>query len=57
MHKAILSEHERLVLTSFLKNGVFNEKDRMIKSRLKRYYPTIKKDCELLKKAFEKFQF
>lgn len=54
MHSALLSEKDRRVLAEFLETGIFPEKDRMLKSRAKKYYSVIKADFELLDKAMQK---
>lgn len=55
MHKAILSQRERTLLTKFLKNEtITDETFRMLKMRIKRNYSCINEDFELIKQVKEK---
>jgi len=57
MHKAILSPRERTLLATFL-NGesISDETFRMLKLRIKRNYPCINEDFELLKQVMTKLE-
>ncbi len=52
MQRAIFSNRERVLLTKFL-NGeqITDETFRMVKLRIKRNYPCIEEDFELLKQV------
>jgi len=54
MHKAILSERERK-LSQFLQDGKKIE-DRMLKLRIKRNFPRLSDDFELIRKAKDSLQ-
>jgi hypothetical protein len=51
MHKELLSNKERQMLKLFLANGEKGEGYRMLKMRIRRNYPTIVEDFELLTKV------
>jgi hypothetical protein len=54
MHKKLLSDKERLMLKQFLANGEKAEGFRMLKMRIKRNYPTLAEDFELISKVKDK---
>ena len=57
MHKAILSERERTLLTKFLDdNPITDETFRMLKMRIKRNYPTITQDFQLISQLLNKLE-
>jgi len=57
MHKAILSPRERTLLTTFLKGEQINDETfRMLKLRIKRNYPCINEDFELLRQVVDKLE-
>lgn len=55
MHKAILSDKERLILKHFLETSEKLQGFRMLKLRIKRNHKRIVEDFELIRKVFEKF--
>jgi len=57
MHKAILSERERTLLTKFL-NGepIKDETFRMLKLRVKRNYTTLSRDYQLITQVINKLE-
>jgi GrpB-like predicted nucleotidyltransferase (UPF0157 family) len=54
LHKELFSDKERSMLKHFLETGEKQEGFRMLKMRLKRNYPAIRQDYELLKQAMYK---
>lgn len=54
MHKELLSDKERQMLRQFLANGEKGEGFRMLKLRIKRNYPCIAEDFELIRQVKEK---
>ena len=56
MHKAILSDRERMIIRNFLENSKKLQGFRMLKVRIKRNHRRIVEDFELIQKVFEKFQ-
>jgi hypothetical protein len=56
MHKELLSDKERKMLKLFLESGEKSEGFRMLKMRIKRNYPCIKEDFELIKQVKEKLE-
>ncbi len=57
MHKAILSPRERTLLAKFLKDEqITDETFRMLKLRVKRNYPLISQDYELLSQVMNKLE-
>ena len=54
MHKELLSDKERLMLKQFLANGEKGEGFRMLKMRIKRNYPIITEDFELISQVKDK---
>ena len=56
MHKDLLSDKERKMLKQFLESGEKQEGFRMLKMRLKRNYPCISQDYELLKQVMNKLE-
>jgi hypothetical protein len=56
MHKGILSNKEREMLKQFLENGEKGEGFRMLKLRIKRNYPCLSEDFELIKQVNSKFR-
>jgi hypothetical protein len=57
MHKAILSSRERALLTKFLNDEtITDETFRMLKLRVKRNFPIINQDYELLKQVMNKLE-
>ena len=54
VHKKLLSNKERQILIHFIKTGNKQEGFRMLKTRIKRNYPTIVEDFDLLKKVVDK---
>ncbi|MDI9577392.1 MAG: hypothetical protein QM398_04585 [Thermoproteota archaeon] len=57
MHKAILSERERKLLTKYLNDETITDVTfRMLKLRIKRNYNCIKQDYKLLEQVMAKLQ-
>ena len=56
MHKAILSDKERMIIKHFLESSKKLQGFRMLKVRIKRNHKRIVEDFELIQKVFEKFQ-
>ncbi len=57
MHKAILSERERTLLTKYLDDEpITDETFRMLKMRIKRNYPTITQDYQLISQILNKLE-
>jgi hypothetical protein len=57
MHTAILSPRERTLLTKFLNGESINDETfRMLKLRIKRNYPSINQDFELIRKVKDKLE-
>ena len=54
MHTSILSEKERKMLEQFLENGKKGGGFRMLKLRIKRNYPCLSEDFELVRQSKEK---
>ena len=55
MHKAILSPRERKLLAKFLNNEPINDETfRMLKLRVKRNYPVLKEDYQLITQVMNK---
>lgn len=54
MHKELLSDKERKMLRLFLATGEKDEGFRMLKLRIKRHYPCILVDFELIRQVKEK---
>ena len=54
MHKAILSDRERLIIRHFLRNGEKLQGFRMLKLRIKQRHKRIVEDFELIREIFEK---
>ena len=54
MHKAILSIRERKMLRQFLENEEKGKGFRMLKLRIKRNYPQLTKDYDLIRLVKEK---
>jgi len=54
MHTGILSDKEMVMLKQFLANGEKAEGFRMLKMRIKRNYPIIAEDFELITKVKDK---
>lgn len=54
MHKELLSDKERKMLRLFLATGEKGEGFRMLKLRIKRNYPCLSEDFELVKQTKEK---
>jgi hypothetical protein len=54
MHTSVLSDKERKMLKQFLDNGEKGEGFRMLKLRIKRNYPCLADDLELIKQVREK---
>jgi len=54
MHKAILSDRERLIIRHFLKAGEKLQGFRMLKLRIKQRHKRIVEDFELIQEIFEK---
>ena len=56
MHKELLSDKERKMLRQYLETGEKSEGFRMLKLRIKRNYPCIIEDFELIKQVREKLE-
>ncbi len=57
MHTRLFSERERKLLRQFLEAGeVKDETFRMLRMRIKRNYPLISEDYELIKRIKEKLK-
>jgi hypothetical protein len=56
MHKGILSAKERQMLKQFLETGEKGEGFRMLKLRIKRNYPCLSGDFELIEQVKPKLQ-
>lgn len=56
MHKELLSDKERQMLKQFLETGEKQEGFRMLKMRIKRNYPCINQDYELLSQVMKKLE-
>ena len=56
MHKELLSDKERQMLKLFLETGEKGEGFRMLKLRIKRNYPCINQDFELIRKVMDKLE-
>lgn len=57
MHKAVLSERERALLAKFLNGEPINDETfRMLKLRVKRNYPCISQDFQLIKETMDKME-
>jgi len=57
MHKAILSERERILVTKYLDDEpITDETFRMLKLRIKRNYPTITQDYQLISQLLNKLE-
>jgi hypothetical protein len=54
MHKAILSDRERLIIKHLLKTGEKLQGFRMLKLRIKQRRKRIVEDFELIQEIFEK---
>jgi len=54
VHKDLLSDEESQMLKKFLETGEKQESFRMLKLRLKRNYPIISQDYELLTQVMNK---
>jgi len=54
VHKELLSDKERQMLKQYLANGEKAEGFRMLKMRIKRNYPAIAEDFELISKVKNK---
>jgi hypothetical protein len=54
VHKELLSDKERQMLKQYLANGEKAEGFRMLKMRIKRNYPAIAEDFELISKVKDK---
>jgi hypothetical protein len=56
VHKEILSDLERQMLRKFLETGEKGEGFRMLKLRIKRNYPCLSEDFELIEQVKPKLQ-
>ena len=57
MHRAILSERERTLLTKYLDDEpITDDTFRMLKMRIKRNYPTITQDFQLISQLLNKLE-
>jgi len=56
MHKELLSDKERKMLRQFLESGEKGVGFRMLKLRIKRSFPCIAEDFELISQAKERIQ-
>lgn len=57
MHKAVLSPRERILLAKYLSDESVNDETfRMLKLRIKRNYPCINEDFELIRKVKDKLE-
>jgi hypothetical protein len=55
MHKAIFSDRERHLLRQFIDTGEVKDATfRMLKLRIKRAYPTIEEDFQMIEKLRDK---
>lgn len=57
MHKAILSPRERTLLSKYLNGESINDETfRMLKMRIKRNYPIITQDYQLISQLLNKLE-
>jgi hypothetical protein len=56
MHKDLLSDKERQMLKQFLETGEKQEGFRMLRMRIRRNYPCIKEDFQLLNQAKDRLE-
>jgi hypothetical protein len=56
MHKKLFSDNEGQMLKQFLETGERGEGFRMLKMRIKRSYPLITQDYELLSQVMNKLE-
>jgi hypothetical protein len=55
MRNRILTDREKKMLMQFLDNNESPETFRMLKMRIKKAYPKLMEDYELIKRSVEKF--
>lgn len=56
VHKELLSDKERQMLKVFLETGEKDKHFRILKMRIKRSYPVISQDYELISQVINKLQ-
>jgi hypothetical protein len=56
VHKELLSDKERLMLKQFLESGEKDKHFRILKMRLKKSYPAISNDYQLITQVIDKLE-
>ena len=56
MHKGLISQKEREMLQRFLNDQPTPKNFKVLKMLIKKYYPNISQDFNLIEKSFKKFQ-
>jgi hypothetical protein len=56
VHKELLSDKERLMLTRYLESGEKDKHFRILKMRIKKSYPAISQDYQLVTQVINKLE-